>query len=50
MIINEMKYFLLSAAVTLLFILQSFHIEGFGAVNDVPQDFEYGINFKYPET
>ncbi|MCJ7637398.1 MAG: hypothetical protein MUO21_07900 [Nitrososphaeraceae archaeon] len=45
-----MKYFLLSAAVTLLFIIQSFHIEGFGAVNDVPQDLDYGIKFHYPDT
>lgn len=51
MIINEMKFFLLSAAVTLLFIIiQSFHIEGFGAVNDVPQDLDYGIKFHYPDT
>lgn len=46
-----MKFFLLSAAVTLLFIIQSFHIEeGFGAVNDVPQDLDYGIKFHYPDT
>ena len=50
MIINEMKFFLLSAAVTLLFIIQSFHIEGFGAVKDVPQDLDYGIKFHYPDT
>ena len=50
MIINEMNFFLLSTAVTLLFIIQSFHIEGFGAVNDVPQDLDYGIKFHYPDT
>lgn len=51
MIINEMKFFLLSTVFTLLFIIQSFHIEeGFGAVNDVPQDLDYGIKFHYPDT
>ena len=50
MIINEMKFFLLSTAFTLLFIIQSFHIEGFGVVNDVPQDLDYGIKFHYPDT
>ena len=50
MIINEMKFFLLSTVFTLLFIIQSFHIEGFGVVNDVPQDLDYGIKFHYPDT
>ena len=47
--INRIKFLLISAFI-LLFLIQSFNIEGFGAVNDVPQDLEYGINFKYPKT
>ena len=47
--INRIKFLLISA-VTLLFLIQSFNIEWFGAVNAVLQDLEYGINFKYPET
>ena len=47
--INGIKFLLISA-VTLLFLLPSFNIDGFGVVNDVPQDLEYGINFKYPKT
>ena len=39
--INRIKFLLISA-VTLLFLIQSFNIEGFGAVNDVPHDLEYG--------
>jgi hypothetical protein len=50
MIINEMKFFLLSAVVTLLFIIQSSHIEGFRGVNNVPQDLDYGMKFHYPDT
>lgn len=47
--INRIKFLLISA-VTLLFLIPSFNIDGFGVVNDVPQDLEYGINFKYPKT
>lgn len=47
--INGIKFLLISA-VTLLFLLPSFNIDGFGMVNDVPHDLEYGINFKYPKT
>lgn len=47
--INGIK-FLLTSAVTLFFLIPSFNIDGFGVVNDVPQDLEYGIKFKYPKT
>jgi hypothetical protein len=46
--INGIKFYLISAVVPLLFLISSFNIDGFGLVNDdVPQDLEYGINFKY---
>jgi hypothetical protein len=47
--INGRKFLLISA-LTFLFLIPSFNIDGFGVVNDVPQDLEYGINFKYPKT
>ena len=47
--INGIKFLLISA-VTLFFLIPSFNIDGFGVVNDVPQDLEYGIKFKYPKT
>ncbi|HZL23805.1 MAG TPA: hypothetical protein VFC05_10805 [Nitrososphaeraceae archaeon] len=48
MMINGIKFYLISAVVPLLFLIPSFNIDGFGLVNgDVPQDLEYGINFKY---
>ena len=48
--INRIQFLLISAVVPLLFLIPSFNIDGFGMVNDVPQDLEYGINFKYPKT
>jgi len=50
MIINGIKFLLISAIVSLLFLIPSFNIDGFGVVNDVPQDVEYGIKFQYPDT
>jgi len=45
--IKGIKFYLISAFVPLLFLIPSFNIDGFGLVNDdVPQDLEYGINFK----
>jgi hypothetical protein len=47
MMIKGIKFYLISAFVPLLFLIPSFNIDGFGLVNDdVPQDLEYGINFK----
>jgi hypothetical protein len=48
--INGIKFLLISAVVPLLFLIPSFNIDGFGVVNDVPQDVEYGIKFQYPDT
>jgi hypothetical protein len=51
MMINGIKFLLIPAIVSLLFLLiPSFNIDGFGVVNDFPQDFEYGIKFQYPDT
>jgi hypothetical protein len=48
--INGIKFLLILVVLPLLFLLiPSFNIDGFGVVNDVPQDLEYGINFKYPK-
>ena len=48
--INGIKFLLISAVVPLFFLIPSFNIDGFGMVNDVPQDLEYGIKFQYPKT
>jgi hypothetical protein len=49
--INGINFLLISAVTTFLFLIPSFNVDGFGVVNDdVPQDLEYGINFKYPKT
>ncbi len=49
--INRINFLLISAVPTFLFLIPSFNVDGFGVVNDdVPQDLEYGINFKYPKT
>ena len=46
--INGINFLLISAVTTFLFLIPSFNVYGFGVVNDdVPQDLEYGINFKY---
>ncbi|MDW3630235.1 MAG: hypothetical protein QOK71_02245 [Nitrososphaeraceae archaeon] len=51
MIINGINFLLISAVTTFLFLIPSFNVDGFGVVNDdVSQDLEYGINFKYPKT
>jgi len=51
MIINGINFLLISAVTIFLFLIPSFNVDGFGVVNDdVPQDLEYGINFKYPKT
>jgi hypothetical protein len=50
MIINRIKFYLISAVVPFLFLIPSFNFDGFGMVNEVPQDLEYGINLKYPKT
>src|SRR5688500_10220356 len=49
MMISGIKFLLISAVIPLLFLIPSFNIDGFGVINDVPQDLEYGINFKYPK-
>ena len=51
MIINGINFLLISAVTTFLFLIPSFNVDGFGVINDdVSQDLEYGINFKYPKT
>ena len=51
MMINRIYFLLISAVTTFLFLIQSFNVDGLEVVNDdVPQDLEYGINFKYPKT
>jgi len=49
--INGINFLLISAVTTFLFLIQSCNVDGLEVVNDdVPQDLEYGINFKYPKT
>ena len=49
--INGIYFLLISAVTTFLFLIQSCNVDGLEVVNDdVPQDLEYGINFKYPKT
>jgi len=49
--INGINFLLISAVTTFLFLIPSFNVDGLGVVNDdVPQDLEYGMNFKYPKT
>src|SRR5215211_2688514 len=49
MIINKIKFLMISAVIIIIFLLPFFNIEGHGALRDTPQNVEYEIKFKIPD-